>query len=179
MQKLPICTYDQLKNNSKILPGIDYKLDVYGGGETGKVRLLFNGAWIDKNTVIRRISIVFPASNLFSNVEMADGGNPFHVDFVFEVKEDMLMMLTGLPFAFTLSVFPMMSHTDFALTAKVYHNYTFIKEYEYKDGIKQCMGLFFLGQGSSFPEVEAYIIDQMLLSFLNDFKKDFIASEKI
>ena len=185
-KNLPVYNYDQLRQNSnKDLPGIDYKIEVFDHitGEKNKVKLMSNGVVINKNTLIRRISYVFPKSNLFSSIEMGEGNYPLHVDFTLEVNQHMLPILSVIPSAFTLTLFPMWDKNEFILTAKVFNNYNLIKTYEYSDWISIYTGILLLPMSFSadkrYQTVQNKVFDQLLLNFLHDFQRDIIITEKI
>lgn len=183
---LPVYNYDQIQQNAnKSLPGIDYKIEVFDhiSGEKNKVKLMSNGVVIDKNTLIRRISYVFPKSNLFSNIEMGEGKYPLHVDFSLEVNQHMLPVLTAIPSIFTLTLFPFWDKNEFILTAKVSLNYNLIKTYEYSDWISVYNGILLLPMAFSadkkYQTVQNKVFDQLLLNFLHDIQKDIMIPEKI
>jgi len=182
----PVYNYDQLRQNSNMdLPGMDYKIELFDhiSGEKNKIKLMSTGVVINKNTLIRRISYVFPKSNLFSSIEMDEGKYPLHVDFTLEVNQHMLPLLTAVPCIFTLGIFPAWDKNEFILTAKVFNNYNLIKTYEYSDWISVYNGILLFPMAFSadkkYQTVQNKVFDQLLLHFLHDFRKDIIIPEII
>lgn len=117
----------------------------------------------------------FSQSNLFSKFNAGVGGADYHFSFSMDQKRYFFTgIATALISGLTLTILPTYAPVDYALIVDVSKGDKFIKRYEYDIRVTLWVELFLVVKTASHSIFTApqKALDQMLIAFLHDFRKD-------